>query len=140
MVNVKSPALGPAITRFEISKSPVPLLVIVSVSGLLDVPFGCPPKGSAVGVTDIAGAVPVPVNETECVPAKVLSVIISVADSSLAVRGLKVTVTVALCCDWMANGVAAEVKEKSLPLVPETLRLLINREAVPVLVIVTGTG
>jgi len=84
----------------------------------------------------ILGTTPVPVSEIESVPAIVLSVSTTEADSAVAVVGLKVTFRTVLLFGATESGAAGE-DEKSLAFVPDREITEIVNVEVPVLLIVT---
>ena len=106
----------PLIRSVVITRSAVPVLLIVSVDGSLTVPLNWLPKGSVVGATEIAGAVPLPDSGTSVIP--VLSVMRSVADRAPRADGVNLTRIEVLPWAGTVKLVVDGVKEKSLGLVP----------------------
>ena len=127
----KSDGLAPEIPTLEITRFPLPVLVMVIASGLLVVPWIWLPNASDVGFTPGSGLVPLPLRGTLLGLPVALSKMFNVAERAPLAAGLKVTPIWALVFGATVMGSAAE-KAKSPGLVPDNVKLLMTRFALPV--------
>lgn len=135
-----SPVLAPEIVSPEITRGAVPLLVTVSDCGELAVDTSWLPKFRVAVDKLIAGAVPVPLREIACGLPEALSVMVSVAVSSAAVDGVKVTAIVVFPPGATEMGRVGAGKAKSAALAPVTEMAEITKFAVPPFVMVSVSG
>jgi len=137
-VKANSGALTPVSARFVITRLAVPVLLSVIAVGALLVWGNWLAKVKLGGLLLIAGAVPTPDRATACGLPTALSVIDNEAARLPTAVGVKVRFTVVLlpAVTLIGNEPAANVKSPAFaPVIP---RPVIDKLAVPVLVIVTG--
>ena len=90
-VSEKSPEFAPVIPMLEILSAPVPVLLRVTLWGLVVVPTSLFPNVTFAGKSPTAGAVPVPERATVCGLPKALSATDSDALLAPVVAGVNVT-------------------------------------------------
>lgn len=139
---LKSPELAPAMEMgFVVANvtNALPVLVIVTVVGLLDVPWVAVNAGTGLGVivTGAPAAVPVPESTADCGLPAALSVTTNAPSRTPVAVGLKVSETMQLP---LAASVAPQLFEaiaKSPALAPPSAMPLMFKRAPPVLPMVT---
>src|SRR5690242_17144888 len=137
---LKSAAFAPLNEIVEITRFPVPVLLMVTVCGVLAWPTPCDPKLRTVGLADNTGEVPLPVSDTCCVPLPALSLMFKVATRWPVADGRKVTETVVLALTATVIGAGVVTTNSPANVAFVMLKLVIWRLAVPVLVMVTCRG
>jgi hypothetical protein len=118
-VLLKSPALAPATVTPVTVSGAVPLLVRVTVCPVAGEPTATLPKDTEVGLTEAAGAMPLPDSATVSAAAAALEAMVSVPVRAPVAPGRKVRLTVQ---DPPGATVAAPpVAAKSAPFAPESI-------------------
>src|SRR3989338_1679351 len=128
------PAAPPRVIELTV-RSAVPVFVMVTVWGPLVAPTRTLPKLKLVGLTSIAGAMPVPLKLTEAGPASLA--IETVSPAAPTASGAKVTSKVTRLPGAMGES-AGRLRAK--PAAPPRLMELTVRSALPVLLMVTVCG